>query len=76
MCLICIGCQAPNAPCMPQVPRQASTHSCICCVFNRQAVCRRGSNHPFTGASEHAPPLPAEAQAQRWAEDYDSYKVS
>ena len=39
-------------------------------------MCRRGSNHPFTGASEHAPPLPAEVQAQRWAEDYDSYKVS
>ena len=55
--------------------------SCSCCVYHtshldKQAVCRRGSNHPFTGASEHAPPLPAEVQAQRWAEDYDSYKVT
>lgn len=65
----------------PQVPRQASVPSCSCCVIyysrlSKLEVCRRGSNHPFTGASEHAPPLPAEVQAERWAEDYDSYKVS
>ena len=53
----------------------AAAALCLIPRIHKQALCRRGSNHPFTGASEYAPPLPAEVQAQRWAEDYDSYKV-